>query len=542
MTTRLLASLFCALMIAQAAQEREKPAQTAVVPYKESAAHLVGNRPFLRVAADEAKDICFSSILMQVTVDTAGQVIAAKAIRQETGDAQLSPEVFTKAEAVVSSLRYSPFVRDGHPVIATVKECVFLLPQEIMPTRHVPFPEVKRLESVKMTLQRWGCYGSCPAYIVEVHGDGAVVYDGKSSVAFTGQHRGSIPQANVLELLNIFRTADYFSLDDEYRTNVSDSPTYITSIQIDGRRKQVKDYVGLEIGMPQAVADLENEIDRLSGSARWVRGNQDTLAALKAEHWDFQSPEATATLSRVIESGNDDAVRDLVSAGVPLTGKDASASPLVAAADRGDLVMLNSLLDAGAASYTPILNMALVAAGASGNVECLRLLVKSGARIDSSDLTGHTLLMAAAASGAPAIVREVLRYQPDVNEAAYVQPSTVESDGESRRGDGLTALMTAVSQYTFDAEAEGVDRAAVVRLLLEAGAEPNARDAQGNTALILCVGTADFAERQSIVLLLIKGGADANARNNDGMTALGRTSNEDVKRVLRGHGAIDQNQ
>jgi len=57
-----------------------------------------------------------------------------------------------------------------------------------------------------------------------------------------------------------------------------------------------------------------------------------------------------------------------------------------------------------------------------------------------------------------------------------------------------------------------------------------------------CVGTADFAERQSIVLLLIKGGADANARNNDGMTALGRTSNEDVKRVLRGHGAIDQNQ
>jgi len=26
------------------------------------------------------------------------------------------------------------------------------------------------------------------------------------------------------------------------------------------------------------------------------------------------------------------------------------------------------------------------------------------------------------------------------------------------------------------------------------------------------------------------------------MTALGSTSNEDVKRVLRGHGAIDQNQ
>jgi ankyrin repeat protein len=93
--------------------------------------------------------------------------------------------------------------------------------------------------------------------------------------------------------------------------------------------------------------------------------------------------------------------------------------------------------------------------------------------------------------------------------------------------------MAAVSQSFDDPDAEGVDRAGVVQLLLEAGADVIARDKNGNTALILCVERADLA------LLLIKAGADVNARNDKGISALD-ASNEDVKRVLREHGAVDQ--
>ena len=75
-------------------------------------------------------------------------------------------------------------------------------------------------------------------------------------------------------------------------------------------------------------------------------------------------------------------------------------------------------------------------------------------------------------------------------------------DGER---DGQTALIMAVSQDVDDAEPEGVDRAEVVRILLESGANPNARDKHGNTALILC------RERADIALLLIKAGADVTA-------------------------------
>jgi cytohesin len=94
--------------------------------------------------------------------------------------------------------------------------------------------------------------------------------------------------------------------------------------------------------------------------------------------------------------------------------------------------------------------------------------------------------------------------------------------------------MEAVSQIDLDAPPEGVDRVEVVRLLLSAGADPNARDNQGNTALIL------GANREKFVLSLVNAGADVNARNHKGATALSSTFNEGAKRILLQHGATTQ--
>jgi len=54
----------------------------------------------------------------------------------------------------------------------------------------------------------------------------------------------------------------------------------------------------------------------------------------------------------------------------------------------------------------------------------------------------------------------------------------------------------------------------VVGLLLKAGADPNAQDENGNTALIEAAWDADAA------LLLIKAGAKVNARNKKAITPL----------------------
>lgn len=76
-----------------------------------------------------------------------------------------------------------------------------------------------------------------------------------------------------------------------------------------------------------------------------------------------------------------------------------------------------------------------------------------------------------------------------------------------------------------------------VHLLLDHGAEVNAQDASGNTALM---GTC-FKGYAEVADLLISKGADVNLRNGDGATALAFAVNfnqVDVAKLLLAHGAV----
>jgi hypothetical protein len=138
------------------------------------------------------------------------------------------------------------------------------------PSVHVPFPEIRDWNSLRITLIRGACYGRCPTYQIEIHGDGTVLYEGKANVATKGRHTGKISHASLGELVEVFRKADYFSLAERYESGVTDNPTFVSSISFDGVTKSVLDYVGQSVGMPSTVSDVEAAIDRLSGAYQWI--------------------------------------------------------------------------------------------------------------------------------------------------------------------------------------------------------------------------------------------------------------------------------
>jgi len=126
---------------------------------------------------------------------------------------------------------------------------------------------------VLITLQRSACYGFCPVYRVTISGEGEVVFTGQAFVNVVGERRANIPRADVQRLLQRFDEVNFDSLRDAYRAQVSDLPTYTVTLERNGQRKSVVDYGGVSAGMPRAIRDLQDEIDRVANTSQWVLRN-----------------------------------------------------------------------------------------------------------------------------------------------------------------------------------------------------------------------------------------------------------------------------
>ena len=128
-------------------------------------------------------------------------------------------------------------------------------------------------DDVRITLTRGVCFGFCPDYTVSITGAGEVTYNGRAFVAVTGEQRAQVSRSEVAALLARFDATGFESLRDEYRANVTDLPTYTLTLERNGRRKSVLDYGGGMAGMPDAVHALQDEVDRVAGTSRWVLRN-----------------------------------------------------------------------------------------------------------------------------------------------------------------------------------------------------------------------------------------------------------------------------
>jgi hypothetical protein len=204
------------------------------------------------------------TITMRVVVSPLGVVESATALDGPS-------EFFAQAEKLERDRKFAPFQQHGAAVRATEQDFVMVLPLEQWGKR-APFPDVQNMATLRMTLARSMCLGPCPAYTVEIRGDGTVQFEGLAHVDAMGSHSDRISRDAAAELLAAFRRADFFSLQDEYAAMVADIPTFTVSIEFDGRKKSVRDHMGLSMGMPEAAADLEEAFDRLADTVRWLRG------------------------------------------------------------------------------------------------------------------------------------------------------------------------------------------------------------------------------------------------------------------------------
>jgi ankyrin repeat protein len=241
------------------------------------------------------------------------------------------------------------------------------------------------------------------------------------------------------------------------------------------------------------------------------------------------------------------AVKELLKQSADANARQADgATALAWAAHWDDLELATALLKAGAdVKAADDLGMTpLALACTNGSAAMARLLLTAGAEPNRARKSGETPLMTAAFTGSLELVQTLLSHRADVNAVvtegkqtalmwatSEKHPAIVKAlvaagaDVNARTTGGFSALLFAARQG--DTESGGV--------LLDAGADPNDRARDNSTALVVAVASG----REEMALLLLERGADPNLAEG-GYTALHAAVPKDLRKTIKAllmHGA-----
>jgi ankyrin repeat protein len=257
-----------------------------------------------------------------------------------------------------------------------------------------------------------------------------------------------------------------------------------------------------------------------AGDVRLVQavkaGNKAAITSLLQQRIDVNSSEADGTTALHYAVQNDDAalVDRLIAAGANAKASTRyHITPLYLACVNGNAAIIERLLKAGADpnAVTNEGETALMTAARTGKVEAAKVLLNAGANVDAREnWHGETALMWAVSQKHPEMARLLLSHGADANARSTVNKWERQNTAEPREKwlplGGLTPLHFAARQGC----------AACVPVLLDGGADKNAVDQDGISALLMALINGQY----DVAGVLIQKGVDVNIADRTGRTAL----------------------
>lgn len=144
-------------------------------------------------------------------------------------------------------------------------------------------------DSTVITLERGPCFGRCPEYTVTMYGSGRVEFDGRRYVCAKGHHSAQAPTSEVRRLVEQMLAAGYFELDWTAGPLASNASIVTSSLRQAGRTRRIEHYLG-DAGAPLLLKALEERIDAVAGTWRWLPEHKDHIRVCRLEDGTTTEP------------------------------------------------------------------------------------------------------------------------------------------------------------------------------------------------------------------------------------------------------------
>ncbi len=132
--------------------------------------------------------------------------------------------------------------------------------------KETQFSKLPTADSLFASIDKGFCFGTCPVYTIKIYKSGYVRYKGVRNVEQEGEFFTTIGYKEMLKFISVAKEIDYMNLKDVYdNEGVTDLPTTITSIVLNGQRKEVR----RRYDFPTKILAYEKVFEELLKNGDW---------------------------------------------------------------------------------------------------------------------------------------------------------------------------------------------------------------------------------------------------------------------------------